>query len=421
MRHSRRLVRSTAAAAILLLGGVGVLIFPAVASAAPSITVTPDTNLTAGETVTVTASGYTGSEGAIEECNTDPAQPNGTVAGNSVPLSCTDPLTTTGALQVGYKNGGFTATFKIVVGTTGPSDGSTAGASAYPCPPTAAELAENPPVTCVIAFGDQSSANPPVDEEATQAITFASTSGTTTTTSTTAPTGGTTTTTTAPANKVTLTVSPATGLINGSVVTVSGSGYADNSTGAILECNNDPAQPTIVVEGSAAPVSCTNPLKKIETTSASGALGPVSYTVAAGTVGPPTTGTDSSGGDAATDAAAYPCPPTAAQITAGYSCTIAFGDLANDEGTANISFGSIISTAGSGTSAATTAKTVAATTGTSGTLAFTGPGPGVWVMGIGGLMLLDIGFLVMTLFYRPRELLMVAGKRIVWVFGSDKT
>ena len=57
-----------------------------------------------------------------------------------------------------------------------------------------------------------------------------------------------------------------------------------------------------------------------------------------GTVGPPTTGTDSSGGNAATDAAKYPCPPTPAQQAAGASCFIAFGDLAGDQATTPISF-----------------------------------------------------------------------------------
>ena len=50
------------------------------------------------------------------------------------------------------------------------------------------------------------------------------------------------------------------------------------------------------------------------------------------------------------------------------------------------------------------------TTLQNGTLAFTGAGPGVWIMALGGLFLLNLGFLVMTLYYRPRELLVVAAE-----------
>lgn len=136
----------------------------------------------------------------------------------------------------------------------------------------------------------------------------------------------------------TLVVSPSTNLTNGQTVTVSGSGFAHNSTGAILECNSDTGQPTVVVAGNPVPVSCTNPLSAITTTDKSGNLAAKTFTVHTGTVGPPTTGTDSSGGSATTDAAKYPCPPTAAQIAAGDACVITFGDAANDDVSQNISF-----------------------------------------------------------------------------------
>ena len=64
----------------------------------------------------------------------------------------------------------------------------------------------------------------------------------------------------------------------------------------------------------------------------------IAFTVTTGTVGPPGTGTDSTGGDAATDAAKYPCPPTTAQQAAGDSCLITFGDPSGNIGTQNISF-----------------------------------------------------------------------------------
>jgi len=60
--------------------------------------------------------------------------------------------------------------------------------------------------------------------------------------------------------------------------------------------------------------------------------------VTTGTTGPPATGTDSSGGNAASDAAKYPCPPTTAQQAAGDSCVVAFGDASGNQATVNISF-----------------------------------------------------------------------------------
>ncbi len=142
-----------------------------------------------------------------------------------------------------------------------------------------------------------------------------------------------------------ITVTPSSGIqpTGSTVVSVSGSGFAASSAGAILECNNDPNQPTVSLEGHATPVSCgPNPLApgatNLAPTNSSGGFGPVSFTVTTGTVGPPATGTDSSGGNAATDAASYPCPPTPAQQAAGYSCVVAFGDATGNEGIQPISF-----------------------------------------------------------------------------------
>jgi hypothetical protein len=272
-----------------------------------------------------------------------------------------------------------------------------------------------------------------------------------------------------------ITVTPNTGLSGGSVVSVSGSGLAAGSTGAILECNSDPSQPTITALGNSVPVSCSNPLNDIKSTTAGGVLTASNFTVVAGTVGPPATGTDSAGHSAATDAALYPCPPTAAQLADSISCGFVFGDLGGDEAEAAITFasqestttttteGGTTTTTGVGTTTTTasvgttttnasvgttttTTKTSSAGGGTTtttavaaattvlnpsasgttrtvladGTLAFTGAGPGVWVMAVGGLLLLDLGFLVMTMYYRPRELVMVAGRRVSRIFGVDE-
>jgi hypothetical protein len=153
-----------------------------------------------------------------------------------------------------------------------------------------------------------------------------------------------------------LTVTPSTGLKAGDVVQVSGSGFTPNSTGAILECNSDTHQPTISFLGNNVPVSCTSPLNKIVSTDGSGNVPTTSFTIVVGTTGPPTTGTDSSGHDATADAANFPCPPTAAQIAAGDTCIIAFGDQAMDMATMAIMF------AGGGSTTTTSPPTIPSTT-----------------------------------------------------------
>jgi hypothetical protein len=72
-----------------------------------------------------------------------------------------------------------------------------------------------------------------------------------------------------------------------------------------------------------------------------------------------------------------------------------------------------------GGTSATTASTAATTAhGSQSTLAFTGPGRDVWVLAGGGLVLMNLGFLVLTIYYRPRELFVVAGRRVLRVFGG---
>ena len=168
----------------------------------------------------------------------------------------------------------------------------------------------------------------------------------------------------------TISVTPSTGLSDGTVVSVSGSGFADNSTGAILECNTDPNQPTISVAGMDAPVSCSGIFTVLHTTTASGTLAATNFTVHTGTVGPPSAGTDSAGNDAAADAALYPCPPTPTQVTAGDTCTIAFGDESGDQGMQVISFAgesTTTTTSGSGTTTTTSGSGTTTTTSGSGT------------------------------------------------------
>ena len=164
-----------------------------------------------------------------------------------------------------------------------------------------------------------------------------------------------------------LTVTPSTDLSGGQVVSVSGAGFADSSEGSIVECSNVPGQPTVTVLGNAVPVSCTNPLGHVTSTTSSGDLAATNFTIVQGTVGPPGSGNDSNGVSGATDAASYPCPPTPTQVSDGYYCTISFGDLANDEASQELAFstsGEVTTTTSSTTTTTTTSPSSGTTTTT---------------------------------------------------------
>src|SRR3954462_1355116 len=93
-------------------------------------------------------------------------------------------------------------------------------------------------------------------------------------------------------------VSPNTGLTNGQTVSVSGSGFsppaAPFNLAIVIQCNNDPNQPTVVVQAGspAVPVGCTNPFNALFTFNPDGSLPPTNFGVHTGTVGPPAAGTD---------------------------------------------------------------------------------------------------------------------------------
>ena len=99
-------------------------------------------------------------------------------------------------------------------------------------------------------------------------------------------------------------------------------------TGAMLECNNDAesahglgCRHRAGTRGLHEPV-CV----KIVSTNASGDIPATNFTIATGDrLARRPLGRTRAGNDAATDAALYPCPPTAAQVTAGDTCVIAFG------------------------------------------------------------------------------------------------
>jgi hypothetical protein len=135
-----------------------------------------------------------------------------------------------------------------------------------------------------------------------------------------------------------LTVTPNSNLSNNQTVSITGSGFAESSTGAILECNSDPNQPTVTFAGNQVPVSCSSPLSNLVTTTSSGSLNAVNFKIITGTVGPPNNSIDSASNPASTDAALYPCPPTAQELAQGYYCEITFGDAANDNVSVKLNF-----------------------------------------------------------------------------------
>jgi hypothetical protein len=136
------------------------------------------------------------------------------------------------------------------------------------------------------------------------------------------------------------------------------------------------------------------------------------------------TGTDSTGGNPYTDAAGYPCPPTAAQQAAGDTCVIAVGDTGGDQVTVPISFNTAVpvppTTIGTeaptspGHSTATTvaAAKTAATKAASGSLAFTGSGPGLWWLALVGVLLMVLGGLLLTVVDQPRRMLRLAVHKV---------
>ncbi|HXR55109.1 MAG TPA: neocarzinostatin apoprotein domain-containing protein [Acidimicrobiales bacterium] len=134
--------------------------------------------------------------------------------------------------------------------------------------------------------------------------------------------------------------------MDGQQVEVSGSGLTPNVNGVLVECNSAPGQPTVEDHGILLPISCSNPFapepytaSDVVTTSETGTF-QATFVVHTGVVGPPAREPDSAGGDSATDAANYPCPPSPDQQESGDVCWVAYDDGANDAAHANVDFGS---------------------------------------------------------------------------------
>jgi hypothetical protein len=165
---------------------VSSLMVPGVAAAAGSLVVTPDSGLSNGQSVSVSGSGLTAdSTGSVLECNSDLNQPTITLAGNAVPISCSNPLSKTLTTN---KSGAIPSTsFMVHTGTVGPpgtgtdSNGGSAAANAvsYPCPPTTAQLAAGD--YCEVTYGDAA------NDDVSKNITFTSKSSSPATASNSSP------------------------------------------------------------------------------------------------------------------------------------------------------------------------------------------------------------------------------------------
>ncbi len=337
-------VATTVCVSTVVIGGVLVGFVAAATAAGPSLTVTPRAQLEAGRHLAVLGRGFSHTiDGAVLECNDAAGEPATVIQINrkthDIPIGCTDPLPVTTSSQ-----GRFGTTLEAQTGTLGAWESGTDSAGkpaaadsvGYPCPPTSAQ--QDSGVSCLVEFLDNKA------QEAIQVVTFKG-PGTTTTTTSTIATTTTTTTDNCAANLVSasggtasLTVDPGTCLVGGMPVSVFGSGFFPNALGSLIECNETPNQPTIAVLGDTLSVGCTDPVNHLVTTQPTGILAASTFTVLTGVVGPPATGTDSAGNDAATDAANYPCPPTTTQVAEGVTCAIVFGDVHNDGVTVPISF-----------------------------------------------------------------------------------
>lgn len=150
----------------------------------------------------------------------------------------------------------------------------------------------------------------------------------------------------------TISVSQTSGLLNGQLVSVTGTGFTPGVIADVVECSDVPGQPTVSLDGFTVAVSCNSPLNgsgypfnnaAVPLVPSDGTVD-TSLVVHTGVIGPPTLGIDSAGQNSAADAALYPCPPTSAQQAAGASCELTLGDSAGDSASVPISFGAPIST-----------------------------------------------------------------------------
>jgi hypothetical protein len=265
-----------------------------------------------GTSVEVLATGLSpDSPSLVAECNVTPKEPPGNFPG--FPVGCAQPVITEAApyFPVTDGTGSLAVSVRLLEGNLGASRLS----AAYPCPPSAANLSTGGSCDVVVEDAGGDTAEAPLSLVG-------------------------------PAPVPTIAASPSSGLLNGQEVKLSGSGFPLYSVGDVFECNETPGEPTVVFDDSPVPVGCSSPYDDggwtidpgFGSTDQNGDL-QGSITVRTGALGPPTTGTDSTGGDAASDSLRYPCPPTPAEVSLGASCGLMFLDDAGEVATTPIDFG----------------------------------------------------------------------------------
>jgi hypothetical protein len=297
----------------------------------------------------------------------------------------------------------------------------------------------------ILTFATAAGAKPTTTTTASTTSTTTSTTIAPTTTTTPVTVPCTPTSATSTGGPPTLSVDPGTCLTGGTPIAITGSGYTPNSLGIVLQCNSDTSQPEVMLGGLVnqnVPVSCTGIALANGVKTGTGSFTSTWDTID-GVTGPPcgktgdliakcpadSTPTDPNAGNAEADAALYPCPPTPAQQAAGVTCTIAFGDEGGKTATVPITFAanatastgtggvppSTTATTAPATSASTTgaaAATAAPTTAaSSGSLAFTGPGTGLYIIGAAGLIMLVLGATILGLSGAPGSLVLALRRR----------
>ncbi len=354
----------------LLLSGL-TLVLPGVASAAATSTATTRPLVAVAPTVlshgrAVSIFGFRlppGGVGEISQCSSIAPQPEVRFHGVLTPVSCSQPY----RVHFGRDGTLSRVRFKVVVGTVGPpasgidSAGNPAAADAhsYPCPPTATQTSAGAHCYVQLRWGTAAG------QTTVRPLTFVSSSRD----SARSPRSS--------HSAAVITVKPHTDLRNDQTVEVTASGLPHGGEGGIIECSSAPSQPTISVGGASTPVSCTDPRAKRWTFTAHGDL-EATFKIVEGTVGPPISGTDSSGKPAAAAAEKYPCPPTSAQVSSGAHCYVEleWGTGAADRAAQPIAFASSNSkgtttTTTTSTSTSTTTSTTTTTTASSTTTSTT--------------------------------------------------
>jgi len=407
--------------AVLLAGGGLVGTAVAASAATPTLSFTPNTNISLNQGVLVTASGFSHKvKGGLSQCPILAGEPTilDVTTGQQEPVGCQafTPIKTTSGGHLPNPTG-----YGISSGFNGPPDSGTdsgggdaaTDAAKYPCPPTAAQVAAGG--SCVLVFTDQ--ATPSESAQLAIAYNFEST----TTTTAPAVAGCTPKSATVTTAGATLTVNPATCLVGNEPVKVTGSGLKAASLGTLLECSTKTPQATVYVSlaTKAIPVSCSTLTSYLVTTGGDGSLPTTTFTIIAGQTGPPATaageGPAGTGTPASTDsptqatadAANFLCNNTSPDGT----CTLTFGDQAGDQVSVPLAFGSGPSLAPPASKSGSSTAKASATKAKSGSLAFTGAGPGLWIMGLVGMMLILLGGSLLVVADAPRRLLAVAWRR----------